>query len=105
MAGRARIGKAAAVRGAAFEIRLLAYEPFPDQAFAKQHGVTFVSFEQLLAESDFLSLHLPATKESKHLMNSKTFAKMKQTSYLVNTARGTLVNEVDLVAALQSKKI
>jgi D-3-phosphoglycerate dehydrogenase len=105
IAGLGRIGKAVAIRGECFGMKLLAYEPFPDQAFAKQHGVTFVSFEQLLAESDFLSLHLPATKESKHLMNSKTFAKMKPTSYLVNTARGTLVNEVDLVAALQSKKI
>jgi D-3-phosphoglycerate dehydrogenase / 2-oxoglutarate reductase len=86
-------------------MKLLAYEPFPDHAFAKAHGVTFVSMEQLLAEADFLSLHLPATKESRHLINRHTLAKMKPTAYLFNTARGALVNEADLIEALQQKKI
>jgi D-3-phosphoglycerate dehydrogenase / 2-oxoglutarate reductase len=105
IAGLGRIGKAVALRGECFGMRLLAFEPFPDHAFAKQHGVTFVPFEKLLAESDFLSLHLPATNESRHLINRQTLAKMKPSAYLVNTARGTLVNEADLVDALQSKKI
>ena len=105
IAGLGRIGKAVALRGECFGMKLIAFEPFPDHAFAKQHGITFVSFEQLLADSDFLSLHLPATKESRHLINRATLAKMKPTSYLINTARGTLVNEVDLIEALQSKKI
>ena len=74
IAGLGRIGKAVAIRGECFGMKLLAYEPFPDHAFAKAHGVTFVSFEQLLAESDFLSLHLPATKESMHLINRQTLA-------------------------------
>jgi len=52
-------------------MKLLAYEPFPDHAFAKQYGVTFVGLDQLLAESDFLTLHLPASKESRHLINRK----------------------------------
>jgi len=105
IAGLGRIGKAVALRGECFGMRLLAYEPFPDHAFAKQHGVTFVLFEQLLAESDFLSLHLPATNESRDLINRQTLAKMKPSAFLVNTARGTLVNEADLVDALQSKRI
>lgn len=105
IAGLGRIGKAVAVRGQCFGMKLLAYEPFPDHAFAKQHGVTFVSFEQLLAGSDFLSLHMPATREARHLINRATLAKMKPTAYLVNTARGTLVNEADLVEALKQKTI
>lgn len=105
IAGLGRIGKAVALRGACFGMKLLAFEPFPDHAFAKAHGVTFVGFEQLLAESDFLSLHLPATKESRYLINRQSLAQMKPTAFLVNTARGTLINEADLVEALKQKKI
>ena len=105
IAGLGRIGKAVALRGECFSMKLLAYEPYPDHAFAKQHGVTFVAFDRLLADSDFLSLHLPATKESRHLINRHTLAKMKPSAYLFNTARGTLVNEADLCEALKSKKI
>ena len=64
IAGLGRIGKAVALRGEAFGMRLLAYDPFPDHAFAAAHGVTFLPFERLLAESDFLSLHLPFTAET-----------------------------------------
>lgn len=102
IAGLGRIGKAVAIRGAAFGMTLLAYEPFPDHAFAKQWNLTFVPFERLLTESDYLSLHLPLTAESRHLMHRKTLAQMKAGSFLINTARGGLVNEVDLLAALKS---
>ena len=105
IAGLGRIGKAVAIRGECFGMKLLAYEPYPDQAFAKQHGITFVSFDELLTASDFLTLHLPATKESQHLMNRQTLAKMKPSAYLINTARGALVKEVDLIDALENKKI
>ena len=64
IAGLGRIGKAVALRGECFGMRLLAYEPFPDQAFARAHRITLVPWERLLAESDFLTLHMPATKES-----------------------------------------
>ncbi|MCI0377698.1 MAG: phosphoglycerate dehydrogenase [Gemmataceae bacterium] len=103
--GLGRIGKATAIRGACFGMKLLAYEPFPDHAFAKQYGVTFVSWEELLRQSDYLSLHMPATKESRHVINKKALALMKPTAFLVNTARGSLVNEPDLVDALRAGKI
>src|SRR5262249_52368246 len=61
--------------------------------------------DRLLSESDFLTLHLPLSAESKHLINAKTLARMKPTAYLVNTARGGLVCEADLLAALKAKKI
>jgi phosphoglycerate dehydrogenase-like enzyme len=105
IAGLGRIGKEVAVRGAAFKMRLLAYEPYPDHTFAKQYGVEFVPWEKLLAESDFLSLHLPLTAESKHLINKKSLALMKPTAFLLNTARGGLVSEKDLLAALQNQRL
>lgn len=105
IAGLGRIGKAVAVRGHAFRMKLLAYEPYPDAEFAKQYGVTYVSWEQLLAESDYLTLHLPMSAESKHLINAKTLARMKPTAFLINTARGGLVCEADLAEALRAKRI
>jgi phosphoglycerate dehydrogenase-like enzyme len=105
IAGLGRIGKSVAVRGKAFGMRLLAYEPYPDNAFAAANGITFVPFDRLLAESDFLSLHLPMTAESRHLMNKQTLAKMKPTAFLINTARGGLVCEADLLEALRAKRL
>jgi D-3-phosphoglycerate dehydrogenase len=103
--GVGRIGKAVAVRGAAFGMKLLAYEPFPDQAFVKQYGIGLVTMDRLLAESDYLTLHMPLSPESRQIINKQTLAKMKPTSFLVNTARGGLVCEPDLVEALKSKRI
>jgi phosphoglycerate dehydrogenase-like enzyme len=105
IAGLGRIGKAVAVRAAGFGLRVLAYEPFPDRAFVARQGVTLVPFEQLLAESDYVTLHLPLTSESKYLINRKTLALMKPTAYLINTARGGLVCEADLLAALRERRI
>jgi phosphoglycerate dehydrogenase-like enzyme len=105
IAGLGRIGKAVALRGEAFGMRLLAYEPFPDTAFAAAHHVELVPLDRLLSESDYLSLHLPLTAESKHLINRHTLAKMKPTAFLVNTARGGLVCEADLLEALKSRRI
>jgi phosphoglycerate dehydrogenase-like enzyme len=105
LAGLGRIGKAVALRGKAFGMRLLAYDPVADTAFAAAHGVTLVPFERLLAESDFLSLHLPLTAESRHLINRMTLARMKPTCFLINTARGGLVCEPDLLDALRGGKL
>jgi phosphoglycerate dehydrogenase-like enzyme len=105
IAGLGRIGKAVALRGEAFKMKLMAYEPFPDQEFVKQHQITLVPLERLLAEADFLSIHSPLTPETKHLINKKTLALMKPTAYLINTARGGLVCEADLIEALHNKKL
>jgi phosphoglycerate dehydrogenase-like enzyme len=105
IAGLGRIGKAVALRGEAFGMRLLAYEPYPDTAFTAAHRIDLVSFDRLLAESDYLTLHLPLTAESKYLINRHTLAKMKPTAFLVNTARGGLVCEADLLEALRAKRL
>jgi phosphoglycerate dehydrogenase-like enzyme len=105
LAGLGRIGKAVATRAIAFEMRVLAYDPYPDKAFCDAHGIGLVSFEQLAAESDFLSLHLPMSPQTKHLINRETIARMKPTAVLVNTSRGGLVCEADLIPALREGRI
>lgn len=105
LAGLGRIGKAVATRAAAFEMKVIAFDPICDEPFCKTHGITLVSFEQLLVESDFLSLHLPLMPATKHIINRATLAKMKPGAVLVNTSRGGLVCEADLVAALKEGKL
>lgn len=105
IAGLGRIGKAVALRGLAFGMPVIAYEPFPDKAFIAQHGIELVSLDQLFSRSDFLSLHLPMTNESKHIINKNTLARMKPTAFLINTARGGLVCEADLIEVLREHKI
>jgi D-3-phosphoglycerate dehydrogenase / 2-oxoglutarate reductase len=103
--GLGRIGKAVALRGIAFGMPILAYEPIPDQAFVAQHGITLTTLDKVLATGDYVSLHVPLTQESKYLINKRTLGLMKPTSFLINTARGPLVNEADLHAALKAGKI
>lgn len=105
IAGLGRIGKAVAVRGAAFGMKLLAYEPFPDRDFTQRYGIPLVSFDQLLQEADYLTLHVPLSAESKYLMCTKTLSRMKPTAFLINTARGGLVCEADVVKALKEHRI
>jgi D-3-phosphoglycerate dehydrogenase len=103
--GLGRIGKAVAVRGAAFGMPMLAYEPYPDKQFCSLYKIPLVPLEKLLAESDYVTIHVPLTPESKDLINKKTLALMKPSSYIVNTARGGLIHEQDLADALKAKKI
>jgi D-3-phosphoglycerate dehydrogenase / 2-oxoglutarate reductase len=105
VAGLGRIGKAVALRGECFGMRLLATETVPDMAFVAKHGITLMPFEQLLAESDYLSLHVPFLAESKHLINRRALSLMKPTAFLINTARGGLVCEADLIEALRGKRL
>jgi D-3-phosphoglycerate dehydrogenase len=103
--GLGAIGKAAAVRLAAFDCRLLAYDPYPDQAFAAQVGLTYTQLDDVLAQSDFVSLHLPLMPETRGIVNADFLHKMKTGAYLINTARGELINEEDLAETLRRKHI
>jgi phosphoglycerate dehydrogenase-like enzyme len=105
IAGLGRIGKEAALRGLSFHMRVIAYETFPDAAFVAKHGIELVSPEELFAQSDFLSLHMPMTPESKYWINKRTLGLMKPSAFLINTARGGLVCEKDLVEALRAGTI
>ena len=100
--GLGTIGKQVARRLAGFDCAILAYDVVADAEFATAHGVKLVSQEELLTLSDFLSLHCPALPETRGMVNDHFLNRMKPGSFLVNTARGELIDEAALVAALQS---
>jgi phosphoglycerate dehydrogenase-like enzyme len=100
--GLGAIGKETARRLAGFDCRILAYDVNQDHEFAAINHVEFVPLDDLIQESDVVSLHLPSIPETFEMVNAEFLEKMKPGSYLVNTARGELVNEAALVAALES---
>ena len=102
--GCGRIGTAVARRAAGFNMRLLAYDPFPNEA-AQELGVEFVSLETLLQQSDYVSLHAAVTPETEGLISAPQLHLMKPNSYLINAGRGALVNETDLAACLNAHGI
>jgi D-3-phosphoglycerate dehydrogenase len=99
--GLGAVGKKLALRACAFEMRILAYDVAPDSAFARQHGIQYVSLEHLLQESDFVSLHVPLMPQTTKIIGQLQLQLMKPTAYLVNTARGELVDEDALIRALR----
>jgi len=88
-----------------FGLRVLGYDPYVDKSLAKEHGITLVSLPELLRESDFVSVHTLLNKETWHLIGEKEFKQMKPSAYLINTARGAVVDEAALIKALQEKWI
>jgi len=100
--GLGRIGRSVAVRAGAFGMRLLAHETYPDLDFAKTYNIELVDFDSLLSRSDFVTLHTPMSAETQEIINRKSLARMKPGSVLINTARGGLVNEANLLEALKS---
>ncbi|MDR7595076.1 MAG: phosphoglycerate dehydrogenase [Armatimonadota bacterium] len=99
--GFGRIGQRVAERARGFGLRVLAYDPQPDPEAARELGVELVQFHRVLEEADFLSLHLPLLPETHHLLGEAELRRMKRTSYLVNTARGGVVDEAALARALR----
>ncbi|QDU12538.1 D-3-phosphoglycerate dehydrogenase [Gimesia maris] len=100
--GLGRIGQAVATRAIGMGMHVLAYDPFPNEEFAKTHQIKLLSLEELLKQSDYVTLHLPVTPETIDIINRDTLALMKPGSVLINTARGGLVDEKALVEALES---
>ncbi len=103
--GLGRIGQAVATRAIGVGMRVLAYEPKPAPEFLDKWPVELTSFDDLLARSDYVSLHSPLTPETRHLINAKTLARFKPGSVLINTARGGLVDEQALCEALRSRHL
>jgi phosphoglycerate dehydrogenase-like enzyme len=103
--GLGRTGKAVATRALAFGMNILAADPYVDDTFAKALGIRLTSHEDVFRTADIVTLHVPLTPETRNLVNANTLALMKPSAYLVNTARGEVVNEADLFAALTAKKI
>ena len=104
--GVGRIGRGVAHRAKGFNMRVLYYDPQPLPPDAERElGATRVDLGRLLAESDFVSVHVPLTQETHHLLSTPQFAQMKPTAILINTSRGPVVDEAALVEALNAKKI
>ncbi len=100
--GLGRIGQSVAIRAAGFGVRTIAFEKLPDMNFVRKHGIELLDLNALLAQSDFVTLHVPLSAETQGLINRDTLAQMKRGSILINTARGGLVVEKDLLEALKS---
>jgi glyoxylate reductase len=104
--GGGRIGRAVARRALGFSMRILYWTPRrKPEAEERAAGISYVPFDQLLAESDFVSMHAPLTPETRHLMGAREFALMKPTAFFVNTARGAVVDEAALARALAERRI
>ncbi len=103
--GTGKIGKIAAQIFRGFGTDVLAYDPSPATEWATPLSVRYTDFETLLAASDIVSLHLPLTPQTRHLLNAETFARMKPGAFLVNTSRGKLVDTTALIEALKSGRI
>jgi D-3-phosphoglycerate dehydrogenase len=103
--GCGRIGQATAAKGRGLGLEVLVYDPYVDAAAMEELGAQVVDLETVLRKADYISLHSPLTEETHHLINAETLALMKPTAYLVNAARGGLIDEDALLAAVQSGQI
>ena len=103
--GLGNIGKQVALRAKGFAMRVLAFDFYQDEAFAAEHGIAFVSKAELLAQSDFITLHMPLTDTTRDFIAAAEFKQMKPGAYLINASRGGVVNENDLFAALSAGTI
>src|SRR3974390_2688413 len=104
--GLGRIGTEVAKRAVAFGMRVLAYDPFLTEARAKSLGVELVNeLDDVYRAADFITVHMPVTEQTKGMLNAAAFAKMKPKVCIVNCARGEIIVENDLLAALDSGKI
>ena len=102
IAGFGRIGQEVAQRARAFGMHIITHDPFIAADLAARSGVQLVSLDELCATADYITLHLPATPETRHLFNDTRFAKCKPGLRLINTARGELVDEAALRRAIES---
>jgi D-lactate dehydrogenase len=103
--GTGRIGRITAQIFRGFETSVVAHDPFPAMDWAAARGIRYVSLPELLSASDIVSLHLPLTPETHHLLGADAFARMKPGAYLINTSRGKLVDTAALIATLKSGKL
>ena len=99
--GFGRIARVVARKMSGFGLNIIAYDPMMDTAAAQQLNVSPVSFQELLAQSDYIAIHCPLTQETHHLFDRQIFEQMKPTVIFINTARGAIVKEEDMVAFLR----
>lgn len=105
LVGFGRIPRLVAKKMSAFGLKILAYDPFMDHQAAQQLGVTPVELNKLLQKSDYISVHCPLNQETYHLFDRDAFRQMKPTAIFINTSRGAVVKEEDLIWALEQSEI
>ena len=105
LVGLGNIPRRVAPKAMAFGLKVVAHDPFVSADSAREFGVELVSFERLLEISDYVSLHAPLTPQTRGLFNAEAFRRMKAGAFIVNTARGPLLDEAALVAALDSGRL
>ncbi len=98
--GVGAIGKEVARRAKGFDMEILGYDIAPDEAFARQHELRYTSLEEIMSRADFITLHVPYYEATHHMIGAKELAMVKPTAYLLNTARGGLIDETALYQAL-----
>ena len=103
--GAGRIGTAMALRSKSFRMNVLYYDIKENETLEKELNAQYVDLETLLKESDFISIHTPLTEETFHFISSKELAMMKRTAILINTSRGAVIDEAELLKTLREKKI
>ncbi len=99
--GLGAIGRHVARRAQGFSMKVLAYDVYWDEAYATANGITYAKPEDIFREADFISLHLPLMEETRNFIGKDQLAMMKKSAYLINTARGGLIDEDALLAALR----
>lgn len=99
--GMGRIGKSLARRAFGFDMKIIAYDPIRDDEFAGRYGVIYLPLDEVLSTSDFVSIHLPASAQTAKFIAERELKQMKSSAYLINTARGSIVDEAALIRALQ----
>ena len=105
LVGFGLIGRHVAAKLQGFSMKTFAYDPFLSSEQIESYGVEPVSFEDLLQKSDFLSLHCPLTPETFHLIGKEEFRKIKKNAFLINTSRGSVIDEEALISALNKEEI
>jgi D-3-phosphoglycerate dehydrogenase len=103
--GLGNIGKVVAERGLGLKMVVLGYDPYVSKDDMARLGVEYVTLDELYRRSDFITFHTPLTPETKNMVNASSIDKMKKGVFLINCARGALINEADLLAALESGKV
>jgi D-lactate dehydrogenase len=103
--GTGKIGRIVARILRGYDAKVIAYDPFPDAAWAAANEVEYAAFDALLARSDVVTLHLPLTPETHHLLNADTLSRMKPGAYVVNTSRGKLIDTTALIQHLKTGRL
>jgi D-3-phosphoglycerate dehydrogenase len=99
------IGREVAARAKPFGFTIIAHDPFVAPPVAEGYGVTLVGLDELLQQADIVSVHAPLSKQTFHLLGAREFGLMKRTAYVINTARGAVIDQAALIAALQAGHI